>query len=38
MPKFFVSNNQIVDKVITIMGDDVKHIANVLRLQKGDKI
>lgn len=34
MPKFFVKNEQIKDNEITILGEDVKHIANVLRLKK----
>ena len=38
MYKFFVKNNQIKDKKITIVGEDVNHIKNVLRLQKNDKI
>ena len=38
MPKFFVKNNQINENTITIIGQDVKHIANVLRLKPEDKI
>lgn len=38
MPKFFVKNEQIKDNEITILGEDVKHIANVLRLKKEDEI
>lgn len=37
MPKFFVKNEQIKDNEITILGEDVKHIANVLRLKKRTK-
>lgn len=40
MPKFFVKNEQISEdenKVI-ILGDDVNHIKNVLRLKLGDNI
>ena len=40
MPKFFVKNEQISEdenKVI-ILGDDVNHIKNVLRLKLGDHI
>lgn len=38
MPKFFVKNNQIKDNIISIIGTDVNHIANVLRLKINDKI
>lgn len=38
MPKFFVSQNQISENKITLIGEDVKHIANVLRKDVGDKI
>ena len=38
MPKFFVKNNQVEDNKITILGDDVNHIANVLRMKVGDEI
>lgn len=38
MPKFFVTNNQINDKKVTIIGDDVNHIKNVLRLNVDDDI
>lgn len=38
MPKFFVANNQIKDNIIEIIGDDVNHIVNVLRLSKKDEI
>ncbi|MBO5413676.1 MAG: 16S rRNA (uracil(1498)-N(3))-methyltransferase [Clostridia bacterium] len=38
MPKFFVKNNQIEDNIINIIGTDVNHIANVLRLKIDDKI
>ena len=38
MPKFFVSNEQIKDGTICIIGEDVNHIANVLRLKKDDEI
>ena len=34
MRKFFVKSNQINDKIINIIGDDVNHIKNVLRLEK----
>ena len=38
MPRFFVKSEQITDKEITIIGEDVKHIKNVLRKQTGDCI
>jgi len=38
MPKFFVKDNQIKDSVVTIIGDDVNHIKNVLRLGIDDNI
>lgn len=38
MYKFFVSTNQIQDKYIKIIGEDVNHISNVLRLRISDKI
>jgi len=38
MPKFFVKNNQIAGNKITIEGEDVNHIVNVLRLKQNDKI
>ena len=38
MPKFFVKNNQIKDNKIIIIGEDVNHIKNVLRLKIDDNI
>lgn len=38
MQKFFVENNQIENKQIIIIGEDVKHISNVLRMQKNDEL
>lgn len=38
MPKFFVKNNQIEGNIINIVGTDVNHIVNVLRLKIDDKI
>ena len=38
MPRFFVKSEQITDKEITIIGEDVKHIKNVLRKQVGESI
>lgn len=36
MPKFFVNNEQVNDENIHIIGDDVNHIKNVLRMKIGD--
>lgn len=38
MPKFFVKQEQIMENVINIIGQDVNHIKNVLRLKKDDEI
>ena len=38
MPKFFVKDNQIKDNKILITGQDVNHIANVLRLKENDEL
>ncbi|MDF2502849.1 16S rRNA (uracil(1498)-N(3))-methyltransferase [Clostridium sp.] len=39
MHKFFVPENNIINNnIVTITGDDVKHIYKVLRLKIGDKI
>lgn len=38
MQKFFVEENQIENDKINIIGEDVKHISSVLRMQKGEKI
>ena len=38
MPKFFINNEQIENNEIKIIGEDVNHIANVLRKQIGDTI
>ena len=38
MPRFFVKNEQIDSGTINIIGEDVKHIKNVLRKEKGDII
>jgi len=38
MQKIFVEPNQIEEKRITIIGPEVKHIGNVLRMQKGEKL
>jgi len=38
MPKFFVTKNQVNEDEIILVGEDVNHIANVLRKQKGDVV
>ena len=38
MYKFFVDDEQIKNGYVKIIGSDVKHISNVLRLNKNDKI
>lgn len=38
MPKFFIKDNQIIDNIVTIIGEDVNHIANVLRMKIGEEI
>ena len=38
MPKFFVTSQSIQNNEITIIGNDVNHIKNVLRKKKGDQI
>lgn len=38
MPRFFVKNKQINEKKIEILGDDIKHIKNVLRKEIDDEI
>ena len=38
MPKFFVKNDQIKDNKIIILGNDVNHIKNVLRLNIDDDL
>ena len=38
MPKFFVKTNQIKENTIEIIGEDVKHILQVLRAKKGEEI
>jgi 16S rRNA (uracil1498-N3)-methyltransferase len=36
--KFFVNSDQILENEIEIVGEDVNHIKNVLRLEKNEKI
>ena len=38
MPKFFVKENQVNNKKIHIIGEDVNHIKNVLRYKITDVI
>lgn len=38
MPKFFVTNQNIENEKIEIIGNDVNHIKNVLRKKQGDRI
>ena len=38
MPKFFVKENQVNNNEISILGTDVNHIKNVLRLQLNENI
>ena len=38
MPRFFVKSEQIAQETISIIGEDVKHIKNVLRKISGDII
>ncbi len=38
MQKFFVKDNQIKGEMIEILGEDVNHIINVLRLKKEDEM
>ena len=38
MSKFFVKKNQIENNFIKVIGEDVNHITNVLRMRKNDEI
>lgn len=38
MHRFFIKKESILNDCITVLGEDVQHIARVLRLQNGDKI
>ena len=38
MPKFFVRDEQVNGNNIIIIGEDVNHIRNVLRMKKGDQL
>ena len=37
-PRFFISPDQIIGTSITISGEDVRHIATVLRMKTGDEL
>ncbi|HEX9157016.1 MAG TPA: RsmE family RNA methyltransferase, partial [Syntrophales bacterium] len=37
-PRFFISPEQVIDQHITITGEDVRHIATVLRMKTGDEL
>ena len=38
MPKFFIKTNQIINNKIQIIGEDVKHISQVLRLKNSEEL
>lgn len=38
MPKFFINNNQIQNNKIILIGEDVKHIKNVLRMKEKEEV
>lgn len=38
MHRFYVTSEDIKDNIITILGSDVNHIRNVLRMRKGDEL
>ena len=38
MPRFFVTSQQIKDDVVTILGDDARHISRALRMAAGEHI
>ena len=37
-PRFFISPDQVIDRHIIISGEDVRHIATVLRMKTGDEL
>lgn len=37
-PRFFISPDQVNDRHITIAGEDLRHIATVLRMKTGDEL
>lgn len=38
MPKFFVNGEQVQNNKVIIIGEDVNHIKNVLRMKKQNKL
>ena len=38
MYRFFIKKDQIQDGYVLILGEDVNHIKNVLRMKEGDKV
>ena len=38
MQRYFINNNQINNKIVTICGDDVHHIKTVMRMRIGEKV
>ena len=38
MPRFFVTSSQIENDVVTILGDDARHISRALRMAAGERI
>ena len=38
MHRFYVDPSQIEENIITVIGSDVNHIKNVLRMRQGDEI
>ncbi|WP_100372239.1 16S rRNA (uracil(1498)-N(3))-methyltransferase [Bacillus sp. FJAT-45037] len=38
MQRYFVNKDQMLQATVTVTGDDVKHIARVMRMQAGDEI
>lgn len=37
-PRFFISSEQIAGQLITVAGEDVRHIGSVLRMKTGDEL
>ena len=38
MPRFFVTSQQIENGVVTLVGDDARHISRALRMAAGEHI
>lgn len=38
MQRYFVAPNQVASDLVTITGDDVKHIVRVMRMEAGDEV